>query len=207
MRDQMSNPVTSENLYDSPLWRAKLEWMKENNPEQVRQLFRQGKLKGVLDQSTARLMDRVQHLQNNGWTPEEAQQPRVPDRSEGRKLERGGQPAAAIERGGTDRTFERLAPQSAPQREVAPLSEADQNHVIEPGDEMGGSGGAKTKARQNIEAIKLLKRLEAENRNPTQRGEEDSRQVCGLGRHPAGIRRHEQAVGERCRRTGRTADG
>jgi hypothetical protein len=72
MIDQMSNPVTSEKLYDSPLWRAKLEWMKENNPEQVRQLFRQNKLKGVLDQSTARLMDRVQYLQNNGWTPEEA---------------------------------------------------------------------------------------------------------------------------------------
>jgi N12 class adenine-specific DNA methylase len=110
------------------------------------------------------------------------EQPRVPDRSEGRKLERGGQPAAAIERGGTEEPS-RLAPQSAPQREVAPLSEADQNHVIEPGDEIG-SGGAKTKARQNIEAIKLLKRLEAENRNPTKEEKKILAKYVGWGGIP-----------------------
>jgi N12 class adenine-specific DNA methylase len=76
-----------------------------------------------------------------------------------------------------------VAPQSEQQREVVPLSEADQNHVIEPGDEVG-EGGPKTKARQNIEAIKLLKRLEAENRNPTHEEKKILAKYVGWGGIP-----------------------
>lgn len=76
----------------------------------------------------------------------------------------GGEPAAIERRGAAPAPA--LAGQDLRSAVEKPIPQSAPNHVIEDSD-LIGQGGARTKANQNLEAIQLLKQLEAENRNPT----------------------------------------
>ena len=54
-----------------------------------------------------------------------------------------------------------------------------------------GAGSLKRKCQDNLAAIELLKRLEAEGREPTRRREAGAGPVRRLGRVAAGLRRVE----------------
>lgn len=67
-----------------------------------------------------------------------------------------------------------------PQRQRPPVGSPDRNHEIEPTDVLAPRG-AKTKARANIDAIHLLRRLESEDRNPTPDEKRQLAQYVGWG--------------------------
>lgn len=94
-----------------------------------------------------------------------------------------GSPRATRQRGKKPQPEQPTPDQSLgaePRGEVKPLAIEDRNHVIEPGDTLAPTGD-KSKANANMAAIRLLKTLEAENRNPSPAEKKVLAQYVGWG--------------------------
>jgi len=99
-----------------------------------------------------------------------------PDQRDRSKPDRG-----AVERPAPAETAAGQPAPGSPELESKPeLKEEDKNHVIAPEDTIFPRGD-ETKIKANIKAIKLLKKLESENRNPTPEEKKILAQYVGWG--------------------------
>ena len=61
-----------QNPHNDPMWREHLDWMLENHPQRVEQLFQNGQLKEYLDRKTGQAMLRISKLVKKGQSQQEA---------------------------------------------------------------------------------------------------------------------------------------